>query len=226
MSELIDKIRSKGYWRVVVRPNHFVEKRVEDISALKPILQKSSVRLRGWDFPHINGRGKAYVDLDSLVQEFEWDHYKEFWRLFQSGQFIYYGGFVVDWTERKTALSSGALPNNVLSVRDAVFRFTEVFEFAARMALTEAGHEQMHIEIKAGGLDGRSLWVDPARYIDFVAEQKAEIDEVPYEIDVPSPELMAESRQLALIAARELFKRFDWNASLNVLRDMQATLRS
>ena len=226
MSELINKIRSKGYWRVVVRPNLFVEKRVADITALKPILQKSSVRLRGWDFPHVNGRGKAYVDLDSIAQEYEWDHYHELWRLFQSGQFIYYGGFVMDWMERKTMPSSRGIPKRVLSVRDAVFRFTEIFEFATRMALTEAGHEQMHIEIKAGGLKGRSLWVDPAKYIDFSFEQMAEIDEVPYEIDVPSPELMAESKDLALVAAKELFKRFDWDASLRTLRDMQSTLRS
>lgn len=226
MNALLDKIRSRGYWRVLVRPSQFAEKRVDDIATLKRILQNTSVRLRGWDFPHINGRGKEYRDLNSIVQEFEWDHYNELWRLFQSGQFIYYGGFVVDWTQRKTALSSGGIPKNVLSVRDAVFRFTEVFEFAARMALTEAGHEQMHIEIQAGGLEGRSLWVDPARYIDFVADQKAEFDKVPYKIDVPSPELMAESRELALIAARELFKRFDWDASLEILRDMQATLRS
>lgn len=226
MSGLLDKIRSKGYWRVVVRPNHFAEKRVEDISALKPILQKSSVRLRGWDFPHINGRGKSYRDVDSIVQEFEWDHYHELWRLFQSGQFIYYGGFVMDWTERKAVPSSGGTPKKVLSVRDAVFRFTEIFEFAARMALTEAGHEQMHIEIKAGGLKGRFLWVDPARYIDFSIEQKAEIDEVLYQADVPSAKLMGQPKELALFPARELFKRFDWDANLEVLRDMQATLRS
>ncbi len=206
-----------------MRPNHFVEKRVEDISALKSILQKSSVRLRGWDFPHINGRGKEYRDLDSIVQEFEWYQYHEFWRLFQSGQFIYYGGFGVDWADRTTELSDAGPSKRILSVPDAVFRFTEVFEFAARMALTEAGHDQMHIEIKAGGLKGRSLWVEPAR---IPLEQIAQIDEIPYETDVSNVELMAESRELALVAAREVFKRFDWSANLEVLRDIQSTLRS
>ncbi len=221
MSELLNKIRSKGYWRVVVRPNHFVEKRVEDISALKPILQKSSVRLRGWDFPYVNGLGRTYTDADSIVQELELDRHRELWRLFQSGQFIYYGGFAVDWVERETAISSAEVPKKILSVPDVVYRFTEVFEFAARMARTEAGHDQMHIEIKAGGLKGRSLWVDPAR---IPVEQTVRIDEVPYETDVPSAQLLAESRELALVAARELFIRLDWDANLRVLSDMQANV--
>ena len=226
MSTLLDKIRSRGYWRVLVRPNGFAETRVENISALKPILQRSSVRLRGWDFPHVDFRCKTYIDSDSIVQEFEWYQYHEFWRLFQSGQFIYYGGFGLDWAERATELSGAGPSKRILSVPDAIFRFTEVFEFAARMALTEAGHDQMHIEVKAGGLKGRSLWIDPARYVDFSVARIAQIDEVPYEVDVSSPELMAKSRELALAAAQELFKRFDWNANLEVLRDMQPTLRN
>ncbi len=225
MSGLLDKIRSKGYWRVVVRPNHFVEKRVEDIAALKPILEKSSVRLRGWDFPHINGRGKSYPDRDSIAQEFEWDHYHELWRLFQSGQFVYYGGFVVDWMDRETVTSGSQLPKKMLSVPDAVFRFTEVLEFASRLALTKAGAEQMHIEVTAGGLKGRELWLDPARYVRPLLPQTAMIDELPYEIDLPAAKLIAHPRELALTPARELFKRFDWDANLDVLRDMQATLQ-
>ena len=84
----------------------------------------------------------------------------------------------------------------------------------------------MHIEVKASGLKRRALWLDPASYVRPPLPQTAMVDELPYETDLPSAELIAHPRELALIPARELFKRFDWNANLEVLRDMQATLRS
>ena len=223
MSGLLDTIRSKGYWRVVIRPNHFVEQRVEDIAALKPILEKSSVRLRGWDFPHVNGKGKAYPDRDSIAQEFEWKEYHEFWRFYQSGQFIYYGGFVSDWRESASD-HKGVERHKTLRAVDMVVRFTEVFEFAARLALTQVADTQTHIEIKASGLKDRSIWFNPEKY-DPWPTLKAHVAEFRYEDDVPNAKLMAESRELALVAARELFKRFDWDPNLDVLRDMQAMLQ-
>ena len=83
----------------------------------------------------------------------------------------------------------------------------------------------MHIEVTAGGLKGRALWLDPARYGRSPLPQTAMIDELPCETDLPAAELIAHPRELALTAARELFRRFDWDANLDVLCDMQATLR-
>ena len=224
MNALLDKIRSRGYWRVLVRPSQFAEQRVDDISALKPILQKSSVRLRTWDFPHVNGRGKAYKDVDAIVQEFEWEEYHEFWRFYQSGQFIYYGGFVSDWRESASGHRDVEREKTLRAV-DIVVRFTEVFEFAARLALSQVADTQTHIEIKASGLRNRILRFNPEKY-DPWPTLKAHVGEFLFEDDVPNATLMAESRELALIAARELFKRFDWDASLEILRDMQTTLRN
>ena len=54
MSELLERIRSRGYWKAIVRPTTFVERRVKRHSDLLPILEKNSVEIKGWSFPHID----------------------------------------------------------------------------------------------------------------------------------------------------------------------------
>ena len=51
---VLNKIRSRGYWRVVIRPTTFQEHRVPRYADLFPIIEKNSVQLRGWDYPHID----------------------------------------------------------------------------------------------------------------------------------------------------------------------------
>lgn len=61
--------------------------------------------------------------------------------------------------------------------------------------------------------------------IDFAVPPKASID--PFDLDpvvVPVTELVANPREIAARAAREVFRRFDYDASLDRLRGLQAQL--
>src|SRR5581483_8451600 len=97
---LLEDIQSRGHWRVVIRPSTFVDPRVPDIVTLKPILEKIAVRLRGWDYPHVDDRTPVHIDLDWIGQEFSWQDYLEIWRFYQSGQLIHIAGMMEDWHER------------------------------------------------------------------------------------------------------------------------------
>lgn len=44
---ILDKIRTRGYWRVVIRPTSFDEDHIPDYADLFRIVEKNSVRLRG-----------------------------------------------------------------------------------------------------------------------------------------------------------------------------------
>ena len=55
---VLDKIRTRGYWRVLIRPTQFDENHIADYSDLFPIVEKNSVQLRGWDYPHIDHRSQ------------------------------------------------------------------------------------------------------------------------------------------------------------------------
>jgi hypothetical protein len=227
MSELLKKIRSRGYWKVVIHPAIFVENRVDDIAELYPILEKTSVQLRGWDFPHLDSRNQPHIDKDWIGQEIEWEHYLQLWRFYQSGQFVHFSGMTEDWVKESGLLRPyyDWSPSQFLSVKSAVFQFSEIFEFAARLALTEAGDEGMHIEVTISGLDRRELRLEDYNRMPFVpGRYKATIQKLPYKVDISRVQLVSEPREMALKPVVELFKRFGWNASLEILRDMQDEL--
>ena len=158
MSGLLEKTRTRGHWTVVIRPVEFVQARVEDVMDLRPILEKAVVRVRGWDFPHLGQEEEAEVGADWTSQETEWEHHLEAWRFHQSGQFAHLSGIWEDWRDQ-----SGWLPawegwqwGQRLPVVDTVHRFTEIFEFAARLALTKAGGDAMYVEASLKGLRRRN----------------------------------------------------------------------
>ena len=220
---LLEKIKSRGHWRVVIRPGRFVEKRIPQISSLCPIVQKTAVQLRGWDFPHVDTHTKPHIDVVWVGQESEWQQFLEIWRFYQSGQFVDIAGIWEDWREKyDLAGKSGVL----LGIGDTLFRFTEIFEFAARLALTEVGDEVMYIEITINGLAGRKLWDDSHDSGRVYKQYEASLQELPFRQELPRDELVAQPRELALRPAIELFARFGWTADAAALRDIQKKLRA
>ncbi len=227
MSELLEKIRSRGYWKIVIHPAAFLEKRVENISDLYPILQKMSVELRGWDFPHLDPHIRYRIDKDWIEQSSEVDQYLEMWRFYQSGQFVDFLGMDEDWLDQFHGwpLPENWRPESYLGVENAVFKFTEILEFAARLSLTQAGGEAMHLEIDLHGLNGRGLKLEKRRKgSSYLKDSRADIDKLPYRVDLSGTELITAAKELALKPAVELFRRFGWDPSLEILRDMQENL--
>jgi hypothetical protein len=221
VSELLDKIKSRGYWHVIIRPGTFMETRIANIKSLYPILQKNSVQLRGWDFPHLDTHNPLQIDVDWIGQEPEWEEYLELWRFYQSGQFVVFRGIDEDWLDQSQWRNpiEGWKPGQTLSVEEVVIQFAEIFEFAARLSFTDAGDDVMRLDITIAGLHGRSLHVERSRHMrkGYIAS----IDELPYQIDLSRLQLLAEPRELSLTPAIELFRRFGWDPSLEVLRDIQ-----
>lgn len=98
MSDLTNEIRSKGYWRIDIHPADYVADRVP-YPALKAILERTVVRLRGWDFPHLERQGTERRGNNWIGSETAWNYIREAWRLYQSGQFVYMRGVIEDWIE-------------------------------------------------------------------------------------------------------------------------------
>jgi len=210
---LVEEIRSRGYWHVVVRPAVFQAGKVEYV-ALKSALEASVVRFRGWDFPHISQGTVVHRDRDWIRQEVTFRHYREVWRLHQSGQFVHMSGMLEDWLPQEGSVNFG--PGERLGVGHTLFRMTEVFEFAARLALGSAGDEIMVVVAHLFGLKGRKLWSDKnsplgqMTYDDLVAT----VPDYRIERRLSRAELAAQSWELAVGATGELFNRFGWTDSL------------
>ncbi len=222
----LDKIRSRGFWSVVIRPGCFLDDRVA-YEVLLPIVQKCVVQIRGWDFPHLSNHVDIERQADWIGQSSEWEHLLEVWRFYQSGQFVDLSGIWDDWRDQSSLSPAGGdwQPGQTLGVGDTLFRLTEIFEFAARLAQTEAGGEVTHIEIAVRKLDGRKLTVDDPNRLSFSYDRKASMKEFVKTLDLSSDELLAKTNEMAVQVARELFLRFDWAPSIQQLSDWQSKLR-
>jgi hypothetical protein len=224
MSELLDKIRSRGHWRVVIRPAHFDEKRISNVGDLYPILQKTAVQLSGWDFPHLGSRQPAY-NLDHIGQETDWEYYVELWRFHQSGKFIHYSGLREDWQNqcRVSSMYNAWEPGAALDPLNVILKFTEIFELASRLTFTVAADNWMNLEITVNGIKGRSLRDKPGG-LHFPGENTAHIEKKHYRHELTKVQLMVHTRELALELAGDLFQHFSWNPSNSLLRDIQSDL--
>jgi hypothetical protein len=228
MSELTERIRSAGYWLVQIHPTVFREKGIPNIQDLYPIIQRCVVEVRGWDFPHLDSKAPTVPHLDFIEQESEWQQFAERWRFYQSGQFVLLRAMPYDWRDRST----GWRPDQewkrgaALGIGEALFDLFEVFEFAARLSNTAAGDDRMNVAITVGGLKGRRLVVDDPMRVAFErASHVAEIDTLPLDCKCSRTDLLANPAELAVVAARELFARFNRNIPVERLTEWLQTLR-
>ena len=223
---VLKKIRERGYWRVVIRPGSFERERIP-FPALYPLLAERVVRLRGWEFPQLEPFGEYNRGLDWIAHGSErYGKYLEYWRFYQSGQFVDFEGMAEDWGDQSMLAPVPAdwEPGRYLGVLDTLYHYTEIFELAARLAVTEAFSidDQVHIEIVLNGLRGRKLYSDswPQTPI-LVGGSQAHIEEFPYRADLPRDELIADASRLALWQAEELFHRFQWDPTPGLLKRAQ-----
>ena len=219
---ILSKIRERGYWRVVIRPTSFEEKHIPEYSELFRIVERNSVRLRGWDYPHIDHKSEPGRGHDWVGQEFQWEHELEVWRLYQSGQFVHYFAMAGDWRNESSLWppeQDWAWGRHMYYI-STVYSFLEIYEFAARLALSPAGGVMMHVEIELGNLEGRRLIPETIHYL-FGREYRITLPTWKHVWEEAQTELIAKPRELAALATRDLFARFGFDLGLDILKKLQ-----
>ena len=74
------RVAEAAHWRVQVHPVHYQESRLGPNNKLKPLISRSAVSLRGWNFPHVTNRQdeeEAY-EGSCYISKCEFDHIAEF----------------------------------------------------------------------------------------------------------------------------------------------------
>ena len=223
---ITQKLESRGYWRVEIRPTAFVERRVSSIKVLQECIEKARVELRGWDFPHI---GRSWELPDSQTRmglETDWSSHVETWTAFLSGQFVYRGGVWTDWLDQHHSGSFGQKwkPGEGMPIVSTVWSVAEFCEFAARYSQTEAGGDSTFIEISFHGLKGRVLFGDHERRVWFEQYGPAKMNDFVFSRTLSRAELISTAGKVAVACASELFEAFGWQASPDLLDSIQAEL--
>jgi len=215
LKERLARIKKRGHWRIVVRPTVFEANRLPSLRDCLNVLERSRVTLRGWSFPHI-GRCGPTTGQDWIESGADAPDMVEYWRFYQSGQFVYLS------TCREDLILDGAHPTSVgheerppagryLAIMDALFRISEVFEFSARLCSRKVLSPQAYVEIKLVGMEERQLFFwETFRHLG--APYRASVREITFSDIFSEADLTTKAGMLALDAAFFVFERFGWLA--------------
>mgnify|MGYP000925476912 CR=1 FL=1 len=212
MNSIKEKIKSRGYWKVVIRPSSFNQYRISEPGLCKKLIRDNSVRLRGWDYPHYDSEKEPICGLDYVEQFTDWQDHIEAWRFYQSGQFIHYIALWEDWQD-EYPFGGYALkipPLEYLSIFSTVIHLTEIYEFASRLAANGLFDNSCEIQIFLCNTNNRTLKTFDIRRPLF-SEFKTMLSEIPRSISLTSSDLMGRSSELALEHVVWLFQRFNWD---------------
>lgn len=216
--DLIDKIKSRGYWRINFQPV-VDKKKISSLGECKEIIEKNRVALRGWDYPHFPQRTGNDTGLEPAESHYvgwiDWNNHKEFWHMYQSGQFLHYIALREDWLEEDTwnpnlaeKIKTGSSLGIIGSV---VFQMTEIFEFLARLGSAEIYDEGVTISISLNNTQNRELWVEDKMRAPLFSQYKTGADNIGYSNEYSKEQIITSSKDLAIEAIIYIFDHFGWH---------------
>jgi hypothetical protein len=217
------RIKSKCYWEVVIRPNDFVEQRVANRHLLTRIVRGATVTYQGYHFPHMSENERPESEADWVGQFLDLGSYLELWRAYLSGQFYHLSANHADWGYRHmlSPFERVADDEPFMGVGYSLFRFTLALEFAARLAFTDMGGDDMHVAVNVGNLGKRRLVSDDPNRLHLRSEPTAGLDDFHFIRELSRAELGANPRGLALEGAKEFFAIFDAAFTEELLKGWQ-----
>ncbi len=208
--DIIEEIKSRGYWRIVFEPTVY-ETKLSSVSECREVVEKCVVSLRGWDFPHLarrNDSSDGYQSFENYFQSWtDWESYKELWRMYQSGQFIFYKGLNEDWHE-KESIDSGTKFNIIGS---GIYQLTEVYEFLNRLVSFGLYNEGVSVNVSLQNTSGRKLWLSDPMRTGFWSEYKTGADKIEFAKTYTKEDILNTSKDISLENMLYVVDRFGWS---------------
>ena len=217
MSELVERIKEQGHWRILVRPTAFVKERIPSLLECEQLVNKCQVRHRGWYFPHTDAsrlqRGLEHIELPT-----DFHLHPEAWRLYQSGQFIFWRAL----GENNLEGFPGGSPHDVqpgewLGVLSTLFELSEAYEFTARLAQEGALSDRFVLDIRLSGMRNRTM--DFASHDRSMGMRCTCIEEdLPRVNEYRTAEFVPQARELALQHFLWITERFQCPGTKQVFK--------
>nr|WP_313372497.1 hypothetical protein [Brucella intermedia] len=220
--DLLDKIKASGFMRVVIRPAETPESLT--VIAAREMVEKASVSLRGWDYPHVTSRNDEHGGTDysgEYVQDWcDWYRHVEFWRMYKSGQFLHYKAL------REDLSKEGNVPDEpVLAVGSFMFTVTEIIEFAHRLRVAGLYKDGATIQVSLGNVRGRRLWVEDPRRLDFMQPMVTSAETLKFEKSYTASELfLGDPKDISLPIIATFLEAFGWTPSPSLISSTQEEL--
>ncbi len=211
MSDLLKKIISRGYWKITIRPKEFNSELITPISQCISIIKDNSLKLGGWDYPHFDLNIKPLIATDYIEQSTDWWDHLEYWRYYQSGQFIHYCGLGEDWQEQRTEWPQwiDSKPGESLAIFETLFMITQIFEFSARLAIKNILGSECFLKIELHNINNRKLFMDRRnRMLSY--DYKCIVNELIRTFELTAADLISNSSQYSIEHTIWLLNRFNW----------------
>lgn len=218
MSAVLEtRIKKRGFWRVRITPGTFRETAFPEISDLKALVNQISIDAGNLSFPTVGQ--EPVIGKDWIGQDLDTWEYCQTWRLYQSGQFVLYEGFVDDWLDRSWfgEAKKDWKPGFELSVSDALYTYWLAFEFGARLAAAMEGESQLNISVRAFGLSGRRLKFNFRNRTFLRVPREASLNDFDVTKTLSRKDIIAAPVDHAVESARALFARFHWDVQSEFL---------
>lgn len=217
---LLETIKADTHWRVNIRPAVPVAEKMS-LQRCAEVVEKASVSLRGWDYPHISIRNDDHGGSgrygDFVANWCDWYRYTEFWRMYRSSQFLHY------FSLRENMREDGRMPEGkALNVTGTVYSLTEMVEFLFRLArggLYEHG-ASIHISLEKAA--GRRLWVSEFNRMGFSYPRETQAETIKLSRELTSSDLAGASHSVSLPLILEFFDHFGWSANREQIAQDQA----
>jgi len=238
MEKLIKKIKQKGYWKVIIRPTEFVERRIPNKDEAAKIVQEGKIVFRGGGYPYIDYReGIVRSGPDSVSSFCDWPEggHFEFWKLYLNGQFIHYFSMIEDYRMSKEekervrkSFPFSKLDDRVdrfFSIINALYLITEVHFFAANLAKLANFSKETEIIIELGNVKDRVLffWGESFRLLfqAYACRYQPIVGKRVFNTE----DLISNPARFALDFAIDIFKEFNWkDVNKNVFVEDQKKL--
>ena len=230
---LLDKIKSRGCWRINYQPST-AKTRLKLLQECENIVEKYSIDVRGWDYPHIprrNDKDGNIVRFGEFIEAWEdWGAYKEFWRMYKSGQFLYYRGLREDWFEEdewRKHLAKKILPSKYLGITiSVIYEVTEIFLFLARLTQGGLYENNVTVNISLNNIKDRELWIEDQNKIPFFYPRRTNASNVCYTETYGKDEIINNHKNLSSDIILRVFDTFGWNPPDDFIKKEQELLLS
>lgn len=233
--DVINKIKTKGYWRILFEPVEI--ENLNPLSKCKELVEKNHIQMRGWDYPHFPIRIGDDSQLETGQNYYQgwidWDNHIEFWRMYQSGQFVHYLALREDWSQdlryqsmwRKEDLTPSE--GEALGVTGTIFQITEIYNFLSRLCQDGVYKNGVKVSISLKNTENRTLIIESFNRVGFSTPKKTVAKEIPFEQTHIPEEIIKDPNELALQIIVKLFQIFQWEQpNIEVIKSDQEKLIS
>jgi hypothetical protein len=228
---LLDKIRSRGYWRINFQPRLLLTEK-SSLGECFAAVEQNAPKLRGWQYPYVPVKNDDHQGSLPSGEYFEawidWWNHIEFWRAYRSHQFLHYLALREDWFAESDWDKDKArtiAPGLALGTSRAVWQITEVFEFLARMGRYGFYPSGAIVSICLKNTQGRNLWVDDPQRMPFLDQKKTGAEQIEIQREIPALKITNDAIENAQSVLFELFNNFGWhNPSTQNIRSQQDQL--